>query len=489
MGGGESEVTPGTTSVLLESACFLPGSVRRTSRTLGLSTDAAYRFERGTDIEGVVTALDRAAQLMADLGGGTVGRGRIDVYPVPHPQARIALRPSRVERVIGAAPPRAEMVRILRSLGFPVADSGPTLQVDVPSFRRDVVQEDDLVEEIARVWGYDKIPVTLAPGGTLLPVRRPATLSLARTVGRALNAAGLSECLTYSFLDPERLAVMGWRDPAGLLALQNPLSQERSVLRPSLVPGLLEVLETNIHRQTPDVAVFEVGHVFSPHRDEDGDRPAHEELWVGLALTGLRAGRAWHAPRDRADVHDAKGMVELALSAVGVSGAEVIPWAAGETPGYLEEERGARLVVSGQEVGWFGEVTKAVRERFDLHAPVVVAGVSLTAISALPELVPRYQPLPRFPAVQRDLAVIVRAGVPAEEIEAAIRSLEVPWLTRVALFDVYEGSQVGAGRRSLAWSLTFQAEDRTLTDAEVNEVHARIVKEITRRFDAEVRGT
>ena len=182
-------------------------------------------------------------------------------------------------------------------------------------------------------------------------------------------------------------------------------------------------------------------------------------------------------------------MVELALSAVGVSGAEVIPWAAGETPGYLEEERGARLVVSGQEVGWFGEVTKAVRERFDLHAPVVVAGVSLTAISALPELVPRYQPLPRFPAVQRDLAVIVRAGVPAEEIEAAIRSLEVPWLTRVALFDVYEGSQVGAGRRSLAWSLTFQAEDRTLTDAEVNEVHARIVKEITRRFDAEVRGT
>lgn len=489
MGGADTEVTAETTTVLLEAAAFHPGSIRRTARALGLHTDAAYRFERGTDVESLTKALDRAAQLMADLGGGRACRGIVDVYPAPRPPTHVPLRLERVQRLIGACPERPHAIQILKSLGFEVDDTAPTLGIVVPSFRRDVVQEDDLVEEIVRIWGFDKIPVTLASGGTFLPVRRPPTLRLARAVGQALNVAGLSECLTYSFQDPDRLAAMGWRDPASLLALQNPLSRERSVMRPSLSPGLLEVIATNIHRQVPDVAVFEVGHVFSPHREEDGDRPVHEELWTGIALTGLRAGRAWHAGRDRVDCFDAKGMAELALAAAGVPAVETSPWPAGTMPEYLEEGRGARLLFEGHEVGWFGEVTQAVRDRFDVQAPVAVAGVSLTALAALPEIVPRYQPLPRFPAVQRDLAVVVPLGVTAAAIEDAIRAMEVPWLARITLFDLYQGNQVGAGRRSLAWSLTFQAPDRTLTDTEVNEVHARIVKEITRRFDAEIRGT
>jgi phenylalanyl-tRNA synthetase beta chain len=361
--------------------------------------------------------------------------------------------------------------------------------VEVPSFRRDIAQEDDLVEEIARIWGFDKIPLALAAGGELTPVRRSPNLGLARTVSRALNAAGLSECITYAFLDPDRLAAMGWGDATRLLALQNPLSRERSVLRPSLVPGLLEVLATNAHRQAPDAQVFEIGTVFGPHREEDGDRPAHEEIWVGAALTGTRGQRAWHAGRERVDLYDAKGLAELALSVAGVSGAMTAPWAHGEMPGYLEEGRAGRLTVDGRPVASFGEVATSVREAFDLASPVFVAEIALTAVASLPSVVPRYEPLLRFPAVQRDLAVVVPAGVTAAEIEAQIRALDPPWLVRLALFDVYQGSQVGPNRRSLAWSLTFQAPDRTLTDAEVNEVHARIVKEITRRFDAEVRGT
>ncbi len=489
MGGADSEVTASTTNVLLEAAYWDPGSIRRTSKALGLSTDAAYRFERGGDIEAPPDVLARAAQLMADLGGGTVARGVLDAYPDPRPLRRLALRLSRVERVVGVAPPREDAVRILQALGFAVDDSGDDLQVVVPSFRRDTQQEDDLVEEIVRIWGYDKIPLTLAGGGEIIPVKRPPGLRVARVMSRALNAAGLSECVTWGFVDPDRLKRMGWSDAAALIALQNPLSVERSILRPSLLPGLLEVLAINANRQMPDARIFEVGNVFAPHRPEDGDRPAHEDLRLGIALTGLRAPRAWFTGgRDRADVYDAKGMAEAALAAAGVTDAEVAGFPGDQVPAYLEPGRAARLVRAGTELGWFGEVALAAREVFDLPAPVFVAELSVTALAALGSTTPRYEPLPRFPAVQRDLAIVVGSEIAAGEVEAAIRAMNLSLLARVTLFDVYTGGQVGAGRRSLAWSLTFQAPDRTLTDAEVNRLHERIVAEIAQRFRAEVRG-
>jgi phenylalanyl-tRNA synthetase beta chain len=489
MGGADSEVTEATTRVLLEAAYWDPGSIRRTARTLGLSTDAAYRFERGGDIEAPPDVLARAAQLMAELGGGAVARGVIDVYPEPRPHRRVALRMSRVERVIGASPPREEAVRILQALGFAVDDTGEDLQVVVPSFRRDIHQEDDLVEEIVRIWGYDQIPLTLAGGGEIQAVTLPVGLRLGRLMGRALNAAGLAECVTWVFLDPDRLKRMGWSDPERLLALQNPLSVERSILRPSLLPGLLEVVGLNANRQMPDVRAFEVGNVFAPHRPEDGDRPAHEDLRLGLVLTGLRAPRAWFAgARDRVDLYDAKGMAEAALQAAGVTDARTVPWSDDQVPAFLEPGRAARLVRGTIELGWFGEVALAAREVFDLPGPVFAAELSVTALTTLPPPVVRYEPLPRFPAVQRDLAIVVSSEVTAGQVEAAIRALDLPLLSRVTLFDVYTGGQVGAGRRSLAWSLTFQAPDRTLTDAEVNRVHERIVAEVTRQFRAEVRG-
>jgi len=488
MGGASTEVTAQTTTVLLESAYFNPGSIRSTARMLGLHTDAAYRFERGADIEGLREALDRAAQLMADLGGGTVAKGVVDVYPGPKPRPRIVLRRSRIERVIGVCPPHEEVVRILQALGFAVDDSGLAPQVVVPSFRRDIVQEDDLVEEIIRVWGYDKIPSTLAGGGVVQPVVRPAGLVLSRAVTEALTSAGLYQTVTYAFVDPARLKAMGWDAPEGLIALQNPLSAERSVLQPSLAPALLEVVALNGSRQIPDVRAFEIGQTFAPHREEDGDRPAHEELWLAVAMTGQRAPRAWHAPRERVDVYDVKGAAELAVHAAGVGEMESVPYPPGEGPRYLEQGRAAAISVDGRPIGWFGEVALGVREAFDLPAPVFLAELSLTAMLELPRREIRYEPLPRFPAVQRDLAAVLPAEVTAGEVEAAIRSMNLPLLRHLTLFDVYEGGQVGAGKRSLAWSLTFQAPDRTLTDTEVNELHARIINEVSRRFAAEIRG-
>jgi phenylalanyl-tRNA synthetase beta chain len=489
MGGADSEVTPATSRVLLEAAYWDAGSIRRTARALALTTDAAYRFERGGDIEAPPDVLARAAQLMAELGGGTVARGVLDAYPEPRPHPRLGLRLARVERIIGASPSREEAVRILQALGFAVDDSGDEIQVVVPSFRRDIHQEDDLVEEIARIWGYDKIPLALAGGGEIIPVERPAGLRLARVMSRALNAAGLYECVTWAFLDPERLKRAGWSDREALIALQNPLSVERSVLRPSLLPGLLEALAINANRQMPDARLFEVGNVFAPHRPEDGDRPAHEDLRLGIVLTGLRAPRAWFAGgRDRIDVHDAKGMAEAALAAAGVSDAETVLWADDRAPAYLEPGRAARLMRGAVELGWFGEVALSAREAFDLPGTVFAAELSVTALTGLPPATAKYEPLPRFPAVQRDLAIVVSAEVTAGQVEAAIRAMNLPLLARLTLFDVYTGGQVGAGRRSLAWSLTFQAPDRTLTDAEVNRVHSLIVAEVAARFRAEVRG-
>src|SRR5262249_856488 len=295
----------------------------------------------------------------------------------------------------------------------------------------------------------------------------------------------------YALVDPARLKAMGWDTPEKFIALQNPISSERSVLQPSLAPGLLEIVALNGTHQIPDVRAFEIGHTFAPHLEEDGDRPAHEELWLAVAMTGQRAPRAWHATRERVDVHDVKGATELALHAAGFREVETAPYAPGDGPRYLEQGRAAAVEVGGRVVGWFGEVALGVREAFDLSAPLFPPHRFLPAPPLPRPLLPSGgrapppQPLPGFPAVQRDLAVVVPDEVTAGQIEAAISSLELPLLAHVTLFDVYEGGQVGAGKRSLAWSLTFQAPDRTLTDREVNELHARIVSEISRRFPAQ----
>ncbi|MBI4587565.1 MAG: phenylalanine--tRNA ligase subunit beta [Candidatus Rokubacteria bacterium] len=481
MGGANTEVTEQTTSVLLESAYFNPGSIRRTSRSLGLATDAAYRFERGADIEGLREALDRAAQLMADLGGGTVVKGVLDVYPSPRPHPRIPLRLERIRRVIGVCPPQETVVRILQGLGFAVDEAKDPPEIVVPSFRRDVSMEDDLAEEVIRVWGYDRIPSTL-PGGSLRLVRQPATLRLIARVRQALTALGLAEVITYSFVDPQRLRLLGW-DPASpdLMVLRNPLSQERSILRPALVPGLLEVVATNRHRQLPDVRCFEVGRTF---RAGGPGGLAREELMAGIALTGLRSHRAWYAERDSVDLYDAKGAAEHVLAALGVEGYEVRVGASA----FVEEGRSGEFRVAGEAVGWFGELALGAREGYDLSGPVYLAELSLDRLGALPPRQIRYRTLPRFPAVQRDIALVMPQELTVEEVEREIRARGGALLKSVMLFDVYTGKGVEAGMRSVAWSLIFQADDRTLTDAEVNALHAAIVEAVGTRFRVGVRG-
>ena len=368
-----------------------------------------------------------------------------------------------MERVIGVCPPRDEVVVSSSGSASPFGDSGTDLEVVVPSFRRDIAQEDDLVEEIIRVWGYDKIPVTLARGGELRPVTRPRGLTLSRAVSRALNAAGLAECVTYAFVDPDRLRAMGWGDAAALVTLQNPLSRERSVLRPSLMAGLLDVLAINANRGNPDARVFEIGHIFSPRRAEDVDRPVHEELWAGIALTGLRERRSWSASRERADVFDAKGWVSW-CSPRRARRARKHALGRGTGPRYLEE-----AAPPGSPRWPRGGLARRARARrargVGLPAPCLRGELSLTALGALPQAVPRYQPLPRFPAVQRDSPSWCPRGA-GRRVEARLSAMQgaMRRSSRGSCSSTSTRATSRQGRRSLASASHLPAPDRTLTD-------------------------
>jgi phenylalanyl-tRNA synthetase beta chain len=481
MGGANSEVHAGTRTVLLESACFKPASVRRTAKTLGLATEASYRFERGADIEGLRQALDRAASLIARLAGGRVARGVLDAYPRPRPRVTLSLRLARVRQVAGACPPPGVAAGILRGLGLGVEPAPGGFQVSVPSFRRDIAIEDDLVEEIVRVWGYGEIP-SAPPGRTAGLVRRPRHLAVEDVVRRTLAAAGCHEAISLALVDPALLPPLGLApDDPRAVRLRNPLAADRSVLRPTLLAGLLEALATNVRRQAADVRLFEIGRVFE---SRGPDAQPHEETRVAIAMTGLRGPRTWFGGRARVDVFDAKGAAEAVVEALGRGEVTVD---ATEAP-YLEEGRGAALLVGGMPVGVVGELHPAVQRAFDLPAPAFVAELSLDRLEALPGRAIAYRTLGRHPGVSRDLAVVVARDVPAAEVGRALRAIPSPFLRRAELFDVYEGTQVGAGRRSLAYALLYQADDRTLTDGEVNAMHAEVIERLRADLGAEVRG-
>jgi phenylalanyl-tRNA synthetase beta chain len=486
MGGADSEISSATTRILLESAYFDPASIRRTSRALSLKTDAAYRFERGADIEALVDASARAAQLIADLAGGSVARGIVDAYPEPRPRPRLRLRMERIRRVIGVVPPKADALGILRGLGLPASDTAAGIEVEVPSFRRDIAIEDDLVEEVIRVWGYDRIPATL-PGGAMHVVGQPSSFRQERAARQALVGAGLTEVVTSSFSDPaldEALGSNAGGEHVDRLPLLNPLSQDASLMRRHLLEGLLGVVATNVRRQQPDVRIFEIGKTYG--RDRRGIR---ERRWLGIALTGRRFDTAWYVGGDGVDVYDAKGLAEHALAALGLPATRT---STGALVSVFEADcQGMLTLKDGRVVAGFGEVRESIRHRFEIVAPVFAALLPLDDLLELSESAGsagrRHEPLPRFPSVERDMAFLVGAGQPltAAEVEAAIAAEAGPLLRRVALFDVFRFPD---GRRSLAWHLVFQAPDRTLTDDEVNAIHARITRRVSEQFHISLRG-
>lgn len=485
MGGASSEVTEKTTRVLLEVATFQPTTVRRSAKRHALHTESSHRFERGTDVAVVPEVLDRAAALIAQLGGGTVLKGRVDVYTAPKPPRQVTLRTQKVADLLGVEVPAAECARILTSLGFVKRGGDDAVATwEVPTVRVDVSIEEDLVEEIARVRGFESIPSALPRGLHALDPERPAH-TLERRLRAALAGQGVDEVVNYSFVAPAELEAFQAAD--GAIALSNPLSVEQSVMRTTLFASLVPNVVRSARFQATGVRFYEWGRSYRGQAGggQNGVPVAQETLQVAGALWGLRdRERSWSGKEAAVDLYDVKAVVEALLAAVHVTGVTFEPL---DSPWY--HPRAAAVVKSqGRVLGTFGELHPRAQKRLDAPAGVFLFQLEVEAIQAACALVPKAKPLSRFPSVLRDLAVVVNADVPAEHVRRVILEVGQPLVREVGVFDVYTGPQVGAGRKNLAFALTYRADERTLTDAEVVEAHAKIVAEVTSRLGGQLRA-
>jgi phenylalanyl-tRNA synthetase beta chain len=501
MGGLESEVTEATTDVLLEAANFHFLNVRRTSRLLGLTSDASQRFGQRVDPELTVKAAVRAAHLMVELGGGTVVPVIGDLYPGRQPQRVLEFDPAYAARVLGVEIPTDEIVRILTSLEFQVskfqvsglADGGEPdiLDVTVPSHRLDVTRPIDLIEEVGRIWGYDRFPTTLMRD-ELPPQRANPRLEGAERVRDLLVSCGPDEVITYSLVnvgDEAKLRPQGAASSPpksggteGGLRVLNPLSSERAYLRQTLLPSLLHTTRENL-RFLDRVVIFEIGAVYLP---VEGQILPDEPLRLGVAMTGPREARSWLAGQDSTPMgfYDLKGVVETLLAGLGLEGT----FEPGDDSAF-HPGRCAQVSIGGGVVGVMGELHPLVREAFDLpEQPVCALEFDLEALLIAVGKVRTLQPIPRFPSLSQDLALVVDEDLSAQEVQEAIVEAGGGLLRRAELFDLYRGQQIPPGKKSLAYSLTYQAEDRTLTDVEVARVQERIVRRLAEELGAELRA-
>jgi phenylalanyl-tRNA synthetase beta chain len=496
MGGADSEVTEATADLLLECAAFDPRATRRTAAASGLSTDASYRFERGIDEQGLEAALARCVELIVAVAGGEADPVALRVGRAPRPPATVRLRPGRVRKVLGLRLSPDQISELLRPLGFEAVveekpAGEPALLVTVPTWRSDVTREVDVIEEIARRYGYDRFP---REARSIRPSSVAASPTWARrhAVRRLLEGYGLYETRGLPMVTEERARI-------DRVALLNPLSATESVLRTDLVPPLLDRVAHNLDRGRRDVRLFEIGTVFAADSGDSGPAGRErflEEVRVGLVLTGGRAPEHWSGTVPDFDVWDLRGLVEDVCERL--VGAELGPVSAdgllaGEpglpdfgADGWLDEDRFA-MFDDGRLVGVAGRVRADALDAPPWAAGVFAAEFRLAAVRIAST--PRYEPRPAYPAVTRDLALLVPDGLAASRIETALREGGPDELVAVRPFDVYEGDALDGAGRSIAWRLVFRAADRTLTDGEVDEHVDRIVSHLTEELDVRVRDS
>ncbi len=478
MGGEETEISGATTDVLLESAYFNPLSVRRTSRALGLASEASYRFERGADYDGVVRAANRAARLIAEIAGGVVLKGVIDEYPAPITRTPVPLREARIERLTGLKVGIERAVEILTALEFivePLKERRELLALP-PSFRIDVSREEDLVEEVARHVGYEQIGLTIPDwSGTGAYLRGEGRR---RDLRRLLLSSGFNEAISFSFTagDRDRLFVEG-----GVSAptIENPIDVNETAMRGSLISGLLEAIQRNFNQNTKDARLFETGRVFG-EIGSDG-RPAERER-LGLVMTGSANATGWREKR-QIDFFDLKGAVEQITGALNVSGF-TIERASVE---YLHPGQSAALIQDGRQVAVFGQLHPRIAALYKFRQAVFIAELEFGELldAASDEI--RYRGLPRFPASSRDVSALVQDDVSWRDIEDAIAGLGLEEIVSVNVFDVYTGRGVPEGMRSLAFRITYRSPEATLTDEQVNRMHEKVKDVLEGRLKIQIR--
>jgi phenylalanyl-tRNA synthetase beta chain len=488
MGGLNSEIRSDTRRVLIESACFDALSVRKTSKKLGLGTDASRRFERGVDPAGTAQAAGRAAALMAQVSGGRLVSGVIDAHPRPWTPKTIGLSMRRTHQILGVRVPKKKAAKLLTAIGFQV-DSAPRrdeLRITVPSFRVDVSRPEDLIEEVARLSGFDTIPTTFPrlPSG-----ERPAAgrIELRERIKTIMTGLGFTEVITYSFIHGrscDRLRLPADDPRRQTVTVLNPLAEDQSVMRSSLVPGLLETLRFNLAQQTRRLKIFEIGKVFL-HRP-DAVLPDEPEMIAGM-WSGSRDPLSWHVKDTPCDFYDLKGSVEALLGALKLQAVEMTQAPEAQCV-YTRPGHSGVIMAGGRQIGLIGELHPDVRDAFDLKQTAFLFELAVGELEALlSETQYRMRSL-KFPAVARDITLIVDRSLEARAVLNAVDAMSIDMLESVQLFDVFSGGPVPAGKRSLSFRLTYRSPEKTLEDQEVNALHQFVTQRLLTAFQATLPG-
>lgn len=477
MGGQNTEINPQTVDVLIESAYFKPQNIRATSKKLELRTESSYRFERGGDVGICDWASRRAAQLILETAGGQLAEGVVDAYPHPAARKEITLRHHKVCELLGIRITPAENVKFLQQLGLEVTaqNSNEYCVVVAPTFRVDLKREVDLIEEIGRMYGVDKIRAT-PPRGAIGSNKFDAVHDEIGLARRILSGLGLNEAQGQTLIANASAQVLG----VGTVAMQNPLSSDMDVLRPSLLPGLLDALKHNLARKNNDVALFEVGRVFA---QKDGK--SQEERRVAIALTGLRNAVFWSGEERGAkfDVYDLKGLVEEFLEQFGMRGVSYARRA--ESAGLFLESATVHLgKLSGGEMG---QLQPGLAKKYDLRDAVLLAELNMDLLLQWRKPQRVFKALPAFPAIRRDVAMLVPEPTTHEAVLSAVKQAKPQNLESVELFDVFRGKNVPAGQKSMAYAFTYRSAEKTLTDAEVNAAQEKLVEALKGKVGAVVR--
>jgi phenylalanyl-tRNA synthetase beta chain len=474
MGGMESEVSTDTKNVLLESAYFDPKVIRRGRIYLGISTEASQRFERGVDPNGVINAANRACQLLEELAQGKVLKGVVDNYPSPIIPACVTLRPQRVNRILATNLESKEMVQILNRLEMEVGEN-QGLKVTIPTFRPDLCREIDLIEEIARIYGYDKIETSLRASGNLVTHVTDEDRILKR-VKRLLAGKGFFEVLTNNLVDPK----ISKKLCPGLLniKLQNPLSEEMAVLTTSLAHNLLSVINWNKNRKEEDLRIFELDKVFMAKEN----KMPQERVHLGLALSGKKNPIHWGRAESEVDFYDLKGVLESLLDDLFLS-FRLDP----KDNALLKSNDSFEIRIDGESVGLLGEVKEEILEFFEIKDKVFIAELDVEKLLACIPKEKAFLPLPKFPPVDRDMAIVVDDEILSEKISEKIKIVGGALIEEIILFDVYRGKQIPPGKKSLAYSIRYRSRDKTLTDEEVDRIHQKVISGLEESFKASLR--
>lgn len=484
MGGLNSEIEDSTTSVLLESACFKPAAIRKTSKRLGLHTESSHRFERGVDIEGVARALNRAALLIVQLTGGSMAQGALDVHGGKYVQEPISFRFERANRLIGIDLSRGEIINILGRLECVVIDGGDsTLLVTPPSYRIDIEREIDLVEEVARLNGFDNIPVTMPKASITsdLPSRHQL---LERRTRNILVDQGMNEVINFSFTEPEAVVklMLGDDDPRrNSIKLSNPLVDEQSVMRTTLLPGVLETVARNISFRSLDLKLFEMRRVYLPVVDDGMPR---EPIFIVGAITGSRDGDGWSRPNEMVDFYDAKGTLEALFELVGLRG---VTWSTDHLEPYYHPGKACSILIGRDCIGSVGEIHPTVQENFGIEKPVFCFEIDFEKLVKYSSSKQSITAPSRYPDSTRDIAMVVPNDLQSSKIVDCIKGVKAKEIDNIQIFDVYRGKGISDGFASVGVRIRYSSYERTLTDDEISQIHKKVVDSLVSKLQVTMR--